>query len=72
MSELDIVKREGLEVSDEPRQVWVRVKDAVGLIFEGNPKLHNLGELMESIKKYGFQEVANLLKGLGIVNLKEF
>jgi hypothetical protein len=47
-----------IEDADEPRQVWIRVRDAEKLILPENPKRHDMGALISSIVRYGFQEVA--------------
>ena len=52
------VDEEGLELNDPPRLVWVRVQDAVGLIWRDNPKRHDMQSLTTSIERYGFQEPA--------------
>lgn len=54
------LEKENIEIdqADEPRQVWVRVQDAEKLILKENPKRHDLGALISSISRYGFQEVA--------------
>lgn len=57
---MDYVPEENLVLHDAPQLVWLRVKDAVGLLWAENPKLHDLGSLAESIKKHGFQELAKL------------
>lgn len=48
----------GLELKDPPRLVWVRVQDALGLIWRDNPKRHDMQLLANSIERYGFQEPA--------------
>lgn len=45
-----------LEFNDPPRLVWVRVKDAVGLLWVDNPKMHDIGGTILSIQKHGYQE----------------
>lgn len=45
-----------LEFNDPPRLVWVRVKDAVGLLWKDNPKLHDVGGVILSLQKHGYQE----------------
>ena len=52
------VDEEGLELNDPPRLAWVRVQDAVGLIWRDNPKRHDMQSLTTSIERYGFQEPA--------------
>jgi len=47
----------GLEYNDPPRLVWVPVREAVGLLWAGNPKLHSIGDLVQSIERYGLQEL---------------
>ena len=67
MSSLEAVDKKALEIEDGCEQVWIYVQDAVGLICKENPKLHNLGDLITSIKRYGFQEVAKYDATLGAV-----
>lgn len=67
MSSLEAVDKKALEIKDGSEQVWIYVQDAVGLICKENPKLHNLGDLITSIKRYGFQEVAKYDATLGAV-----
>jgi len=54
--ELKIVSVDDLEFNDAARVEWVRVQDAAGLLWKDNPKRHDLGAIIESIKRYGFQE----------------
>lgn len=58
-----------LDDGDIPYRVFVRVSDAINLLWCDNPKLHNLGGVIESIQKYGFQELPkfdiNLINVLG-------
>lgn len=43
--------------NDVPYIIFVKVTDAVGLLWTDNPKLHDLGGVITSIQKYGFQEL---------------
>lgn len=43
-----------LKFNDRPELVWIRVKDAAKLLWNENPKLHSIGDLITSIEKYGF------------------
>ena len=45
-----------LEFNDPPRLIWIRVKDAIGLLWDENPKLHDIGGVVLSIQKHGYQE----------------
>ena len=47
-----------LEMNDPPRLVWVKVQEAVDLIWRDNPKRHDMQQLVQSIERYGFQEPA--------------
>jgi hypothetical protein len=51
------------------RLVWVKVEDAAKLLFKDNPKLHDMGQLIESFQKYGFKELplydSNLINSIG-------
>ena len=42
---------------DLPRMIFIRVADAYDLLWERNPKLHNIGELIQSFDQHGFQEL---------------
>lgn len=58
MPEQDFLSTEQVEGSqDVPRIVWIRVRDAQKLISPENPKLHDIGGVVESIVKYGLQEL---------------
>ena len=46
-----------LEFNDPPQLIWVRVKDAIGLLWDENPKLHDIGGVIASIVKHGFQDL---------------
>ena len=54
--ELDVLSEQDLELNDPPRKVWVRVRDAVGLLWKDNPKRHDVGSLVQSVQRYGFQD----------------
>ena len=47
---------EGLDLKDPPRLAWVRARDAVGLLWRENPKLHHNEEIANSIRRHSFQE----------------
>lgn len=42
---------------DHPSLAWIRVRDAVKLLWDKNTKLHNVGDIIQSIELYGFQDV---------------
>ncbi len=46
-----------LDFRDPPRLIWIPVREAAKLLWSENPKLHDLGALVQSIEKYGFQEL---------------
>lgn len=46
-----------LTMNDAPSMVWVKVRDVSDLIWEKNPKLHDLPSIIESVKIHGFQAV---------------
>lgn len=48
---------EGLTYKDAPRIAWMPVQDAVKFLSPTNPKLHDISSVMQSIQKYGFQEL---------------
>lgn len=58
--QLEALDEQALTVDEEdkPVQVWIRVQDAEKLILPENEKRHDIGALMTSIARYGFQEIA--------------
>lgn len=46
-----------LEIKDGPTIIWILVQKAAGLLWSENPKLHSIGDLVQSIEKHGFQEL---------------
>jgi hypothetical protein len=50
------IDQNNLELSDAPSLIWIKVSEAYNLLWERNPKLHKIGDLVTSIEKYGFQE----------------
>lgn len=58
MSSIDgVLEAENLTFNDPPHIAWVKVREAVGLLWAGNPKMHDLGAVIQSIERYGFQEL---------------
>ena len=53
---LNLIDETELQFNDAASVVWVRVQDAAGLLWKDNPKRHDIGAIIESIKRYGFQE----------------
>lgn len=56
-----------LEFNDTPRFAWIRVRDAINLIWQSNAKLHS-ADMKTSVKKHGFQELPKFdvnLKNVG-------
>lgn len=51
------ISEKKLKLNDPPTLAWILVKDAIKLLWAENPKLHDLGAAIESIKNYGFQEL---------------
>lgn len=51
------VPPDDIRVEDPPEIAWIRVSDAINLLWSGNPKLHHIGAIVQSIEKYGFQEL---------------
>ncbi len=54
MEEL-VLDEKQLKVKNPQRLIWLLVRDAFDLLWVDNPKLHNVGALVSSIKKYGFK-----------------
>lgn len=52
--------------NDAPFLSWVFVESAIKLLWEDNPKLHDIGGVVQSIQKYGFQELPKFDKHVGI------
>lgn len=42
---------------DIPRIEWVRITEAINLLWADNPKLHDIGSIFDSLRKYGIQEL---------------
>lgn len=59
-----ILQTDNLSFNDAPELVWIRVQDAAKLLWNENPKLHNIGDLVKSIEKYGYQEIVKFDKNL--------
>ncbi len=57
MSDLQSVQEGTLEYNDPPRLIWVRVRDAVGLLWRDNPKLHDIGSITTSVDVHALQEL---------------
>ena len=47
-----------LEMNDPPCLVWVKVQEAVDLVWRDNPKRHDMQQLTNSVARYGFQAPA--------------
>ena len=60
IDELNKITLDKLEFNDRPSLIWIRVKDAINLIWQNNPKLHSQSDLKSSIAKFGFQELPKL------------
>lgn len=56
MVDIPTVQEDQLQLKDPPRKVWIRVQDAVRLLWEDNPKRHDVGALIQSVQLYGFQD----------------
>jgi hypothetical protein len=61
------VNREDLDIAEESRLVWVRVRDAAELAWADNLKLHDLGGIIQSLVKYGYQDKARYDETLGAI-----
>ena len=64
MDKSHILNESELQLNDAPEIVWIRVQDAAKLLWNENPKLHDLGALITSIEKYGYQELSKFDKNL--------
>jgi hypothetical protein len=53
----NVYQENEIEIKDGPKIVWIRVQDAAKLLWSENPKLHSIGDLVQSIEKHGFQEL---------------
>jgi hypothetical protein len=56
-SQIPSVAHEELKFNDQPAIIWIKVRDAVELLWKDNPKLHDIGSVVQSIQKYGLQEL---------------
>lgn len=54
---LNGIEQVNLEFKDPPGLIWIPVQSAVKLLWAENPKLHDIGSLVQSIEKHGFQEL---------------
>ncbi len=64
---LQSISETELDFNDTPRFAWIRVRDAINLIWESNAKLHS-ADMKTSVKRHGFQELPKLdinLKNVG-------
>lgn len=66
MPELNPVTEDQLQFNDAPRLIWIKVRDALGLLWERNPKLHAMDQMAESIGQHGFQELPKYDSQIGI------
>lgn len=57
MPEPDGIDETTLTKNDPPQLLWIRVSDAMKLLWIRNPKLHDIGSVIESIRKHGLQEL---------------
>lgn len=65
--QLRYISEAELEFNDTPRFAWIRVRDAINLVWEANAKLHS-SDMKTSVKMHGFQELPKLdinLKNVG-------
>ena len=44
-------------MKDAPTLIWIEVQEAVKLLWDDNPKLHDMGGVIESVVLHGFQEL---------------
>lgn len=56
-AQLKGIEKEDLNFKDPPGLMWIQVQEAAKLLWSENPKLHNIGDLVQSIEKHGFQEL---------------
>jgi len=57
VSDLQVYNSDVLDYNDAPRIIWIAVREAAKLLWDENPKLHDIGSLARSFEKYGFQEL---------------
>jgi len=62
----ETIADESLEKNDSSNTVWMTVENAYKLIYEKNPKKHDMGALIQSLKRYGYQEHVKADKNIGI------
>jgi hypothetical protein len=53
MREIDT---QALDIEEQSRLIWMRVRDTANLLLDDNPKLHDVGSIIESIARYGWQD----------------
>jgi len=56
-----------LAITEQSRLIWVRVQDARALIWRDNLKLHDIGSVMSSIARYGWQDKPRYDETLGAI-----
>jgi hypothetical protein len=61
-----VINQSNLDFNDPPILVWVKVQDALGLLWSENPKLHDIGSVISSIQKHGLQELPKFDSQIGI------
>jgi hypothetical protein len=66
-NKLPIIDGNQITVIDPPKLIWIRVKDAVALLWPDNPKQHDIGSVILSIQKYGIQEIPKYDATLGAI-----
>lgn len=54
---VDKLQDDSLNFNDAPQLIWVKVADAIRLLWKENPKLHDIGGVANSIARHGFQEL---------------
>lgn len=60
------ISKEKLQLKDAPTLIWIKVSTALKYLWSENPKLHDIGSVITSIDKHGFQEIPKFDKHIGI------
>lgn len=61
------IEQKFVNSKESPQIIWVELQSAKDLIYESNPKQHDLSGIRESIKRYGWQELPKYDATLGAI-----
>ena len=67
MGDIKEVAPDSLDITEQSQLVWMRVRDARALILKSNLKLHDIGGVIASLKRYGWQDKPRYDATLGAI-----